>query len=173
MVSSGVPEIQAKIMYIGVYGFGPRWNAGVWCVVGPCAENEVDVKATAQRKFDQGMFDRFTKKGELAGISLEEAEQEVDRTLRAEMTDKKTFDAKTSPYKLVGTIEFARYFDGKSISLVQRSGALRDIGLHFALFADPRTIRHFCVKAKGDYEEKCELTKYGDQMLPTVPKWAR
>jgi hypothetical protein len=87
MLANGVPETQAKVMYTGVYRFGPRWNIEYK----PTCQNCVAVSHHVDEYrpgFNQNEFYVLKRKAETPGVSLEELEREANRLFMMEIETK-------------------------------------------------------------------------------------
>jgi len=167
MLASGVDGVTAKVMYAGVYAFGPRWKdeAG-WCFGSPCAEAGVSINgATAQHQFDQEVFEQAQALARRSGSSLDAIERLVDRRFQNEMKKRSVFNAKLSPYILKGEISFDEYYRGEKLDIAKQDGLVFDLVLSYVLLGKEKKYWDFCVKWENEYpNQECKRTIYGDPL---------
>ncbi|WP_334503515.1 DUF1353 domain-containing protein [Bradyrhizobium sp. AZCC 1678] len=77
MLANGVNEIQAKLMYVAVYRFGPRWDFDYRPACPNCLAVPYHVEAFTP-PFDQKEFDSLKARIESGELSLEQALKESD-----------------------------------------------------------------------------------------------
>ena len=77
MLANGVDEIQAKIMYVAVYRFGPRWDFEYRPQCPNCLTVPYPVDSFTP-PFDQKEFDSLKARIESGQLSLDEARKESD-----------------------------------------------------------------------------------------------
>jgi len=77
MLANGVPELQAKIMYVAVYRFGPRWDFEYTPKCPNCLSVPYHVDAFTP-EFDQKEFDSLKAKLESGELSVDQARKESD-----------------------------------------------------------------------------------------------
>jgi hypothetical protein len=167
MLAGGVDQTTAKLMYAGVYAFGPRWRdeAG-WCFGSPCAEAGVSISgATAQHQFNQEVFEKVQALARRSGSSLDDIERLIDRRFQNEMKNHNVFNAKLSPYTLKGEISFDEYYHGEKLNLAKQEGVAFDVALSYILLGKTKTYGHFCLKWENKYpNQECKRTIYGDPL---------
>jgi hypothetical protein len=84
MLANGVDELQAKIMYIAVYRFGPRWNFEYTPQCPNCLTVPYHVDEFTPG-FDQEEFDSLKARLEKGDISVEQAQKESDASFNNEI----------------------------------------------------------------------------------------
>ncbi len=89
MLARGVDEYQAKLMYLAVYRFGPRWDFDVdacYCKGCPsCANPMLKRVKLYQPTFDQAQFDELNEKLKSNQSKLEDLEDDADYQLNTEI----------------------------------------------------------------------------------------
>ena len=89
MTARGVDSLQAKLMYIAVYRFGPRWNFDAdacFCKGCPiCANPIIRRVKTYQSKFNKAEFDDLKARLERGGGDLASLEQLADYQINTEI----------------------------------------------------------------------------------------
>jgi Protein of unknown function (DUF1353) len=167
MLAGGVGQTMAKMMYAGVYAFGPRWRdeAG-WCFGTPCAEAGVSLDgATAQHQFNQSVFEEAQHLAQRSDSSLDEIDRLIDRRFQNEMKKRNVYDAKSSPYTLKGEIQFDEYYSAQKLNLAKQEGVAFDLALSYILLGRMKTYSDFCVKWENEYPNReCKRTIYGDPL---------
>lgn len=89
MMARGVETLQARLMYLAVYRFGPRWNFEVdacFCKGCPvCANPILKRVAHYNPKYAAGDFDELRKKLAAGQYTLEQLEDTADYQLNTEI----------------------------------------------------------------------------------------
>jgi Protein of unknown function (DUF1353) len=92
MLARGLDPIQAKIMYLAVYRFGPRWDYDAdacFCKGCPaCANPAIKKIKSHQSTYRQGDFEALKAKASASNASLEELEDLADYQLNSEIFSK-------------------------------------------------------------------------------------
>lgn len=84
MLANGVNEVQAKIMYVAVYRFGPRWDFDYRPACPNCLAVPYHVDAFTP-PFDQKEFDSLKTRIESGELSLEQARKESDASFNEQI----------------------------------------------------------------------------------------
>jgi hypothetical protein len=84
MLANGVAEIQAKIMYVAVYRFGPRWDFDYKAACPNCLAVPYHVDAFTP-PFDQKEFDSLKARIETGELSLDDARKEADASFNEQI----------------------------------------------------------------------------------------
>jgi len=84
MLANGVAEIQAKIMYVAVYRFGPRWDFDYKAACPNCLAVPYHVDSFTP-PFDQKEFDSLKARIESGELSLDEARKESDASFNEQI----------------------------------------------------------------------------------------
>jgi hypothetical protein len=84
MLANGVAEIQAKIMYVAVYRFGPRWDFDYKAACPNCLAVPYHVDSFTP-SFDQKEFDSLKARIESGELSLDEARKESDASFNEQI----------------------------------------------------------------------------------------
>jgi hypothetical protein len=89
MLASGVDKIQARLMYIAVYRFGPRWNFDVdacFCKGCPACANPI-LKHVSKYKseYKAADFEELRNKLMRGRLTLEQLEDAADYQLNTEI----------------------------------------------------------------------------------------
>jgi hypothetical protein len=89
MQTSGVDPLQAKLMYLAVYRFGPRWdfdiNACFCAACPPCAKPVWRHYKSYRSMYKQSDFDDLKKRLTSGNYSLDELESFADYQLASEL----------------------------------------------------------------------------------------
>ena len=89
MLASGVNDYQAKLMYLAVYRFGPRWDFDVnacFCKGCPSCTSPILKRVTNhQSLFNQSEFDELEMKLKSGRVSLDELESLADYQMNTEI----------------------------------------------------------------------------------------
>ena len=92
MLARGVDPLQAKIMYLAVYRFGPRWDYDAdacFCKGCPaCANPRIKKITSYQSKYAQGDFDALKSKVMNSKSTLDELEDLADYQVNSEIFSK-------------------------------------------------------------------------------------
>jgi hypothetical protein len=86
MLANGVNMLQAKIMYAGVYRFGPRWNFQYTPKCPNCLTVPYQVESF-KPQFNANEFEALKRNVESSDPSLEQIENDADLAVQKELED--------------------------------------------------------------------------------------